>query len=284
VTKLQQAYLLACGVAAFIAAVVLFSLSDLRGAIVGAIVAASSLILIGRATRSSSLHWLVIGLLAVAFLMLGLPLIVVLGTAIALFVLQLLANVIVARNVGRLTLERLADPAVMAGAEELVREFFAEGFRMIGSYRFHTGGKLVILTVMIGPERDRLAVVTDRVWQAVSRFGTRSLLTTNSALSPLPVNVLRQQVVDGGPPEIVRAHDAALMLLGRHSQRPDVFASDDDALEAVHQMEQRAIAFIRNSSVTNALRMETAVPSRVQVLRDDSHSLNRINAWLGAES
>src|SRR5688500_13025026 len=105
---------------------------------------------------------------------------------------------------------------------------------------------------MIGPERDRLAVVTERVWQAVSRFGARSLLTANSALSPLPVNVLRQQVVDGGPSAIVRAHDAALTLLGRHSHRPDVFATDDEALDAVQQMEQRAIAFMRNSSITNA--------------------------------
>lgn len=281
-SKARRAWLIACGLAAFVAAVVLLSLGDRRGAIAGAAVAASSLIFFGRATRSSPRHWLVIGLLAGAFLMLGLPLMVVVGAAIALFILQLVANVVVARTVGRITLAPLADPAVMTGAEELVRQLSSEGFRLIGGYRFHTGGKPVILSVMIGPERDRLAVVTHKVWQAVSRFGTRSLLTTNSALSPLPADVLRQHVVDGGPPEIVRAHDAALTLLGRHSHRPDVFADDTAALEAVQLMEERALAFIRGAPLKTALQMETAGASRAQLLRDDPHSLNRINAWRGA--
>src|SRR5688572_718162 len=153
-SKLQRAFLIACGIAAFIAAIVLLSVGDRRGAIAGAAVAAGSLVLFGRATRSSPQQWLVVGLIAGAFLILGLPLMVVVGAAVALFVLQLVANVLVARKVGRIELERLADPAVMAGADELVRQFLADGFRLIGGYRFSTAGRLVILTVMIGPERD----------------------------------------------------------------------------------------------------------------------------------
>ena len=283
-SKLRQAFLIACGLTAFVAAVVLFSLGDRRGAVAGAAVAASSLIFFGRATRSSPLHWLVIGLLVGAFLMLGLPMMVIIGAAFALFILQLVANVVVARHVGRITLERLAAPAVMEGAEERVRQFSTAGFRVIGGYRFYTRGHLVILTAMIGPERDRLAMVTDRVWQAVSRFGTRSLLTTNSAMSPLPADILRQQVADGGPPEIVRAHNAALTLVERHAGRPEVFASDADALDAVQEVEERALAFIRGATLKTALRMETTGASRAQVLRDDSHSLYRITAWLGAEA
>jgi hypothetical protein len=281
-SKLQRAFLIASGIAAFVAAIVLLSVGDRRGAIAGAAVAAGSLVLFGRATRSSPWQWLVVGLIAGAFLILGLPLMVIVGAAVALFVLQLVANVLVARKVGRIELETLADPAVMAGAEELVRQFLADRFRLIGGYRFSTAGRLVILTVMIGPERDRLAVVTDRVWQTVSRFGTRSLLTTNSALAPVPPEVLRQQVVDGGPPEVARAHNAALALLARHSHEPHVFDTDAEALESVRQMEERALAFIRRASLTAALQMETAGASRAQLLRDDSHSLTRINAWLGA--
>ena len=98
----------------------------------------------------------------------------------------------------------------------------------------------------------------------------------------MPPEVLRQQVVDGGPPEIARAHDAALTLLARHSHKPHVFATDAEALESVRQMEEHALAFIRRASLTTALQMETAGASRAQLLRDDSHSLTRINAWLGA--
>jgi hypothetical protein len=280
--KLQRAFLGASGLVALVAAGVLFHLGDIRGSIAAAAVAASCLMFLGRETLQSPLHRLVIGLLAGGFLMLGLPISVILGAVIALVSLQLVANVVVARHLGGVTLERLADPAVMAGAEELVRQFFTEGFRMIGSYRVHTHGRLVILTVMIGAERDRLAVVTDKVWQTVSLFGSRSLLTTNSALSPLPSNILRQQVVDGRPPAIIRAHDAALTLLGRHSHRPYVFASDHEALEALQEMEERALAFVRGASLTTGLPTPADRTTRAQLLRDDSHSLTRINAWLGA--
>jgi hypothetical protein len=48
-------------------------------------------------------------------------------------------------------------------------------------------------------------------------------------------------------------------------------------------MEERALAFMRGATLKTALQMETAGASRAQVLGDDSQSLHRINAWLGAE-
>ena len=125
-----------------------------------------------------------------------------------------------------------------------VQQFSAEGFRVCGSYRFHTGGRPVVMTVRAGPRSDRVAVVTDKVLYVASRFGRRSVVTTNSAAAPLPADVLRQHVA-GGPVELVRAHDAALTLLDRHSIHPDVFASDAEALQTVREMEERALAFIR---------------------------------------
>lgn len=280
--QLRRAVLLVCMLAALAAAGVLFSLGDPRGAIAAAVVAASCVIFLACATHPSPWHWLVIGLLGGTFLLLGLPIIVVAGAAIALVILQLVVNVVSARKVGQITLERLAEPAVMPGADELVRQFSAEGFHVIGGFRFQIVARPVILTVMIGPDRTRLAVVTDKVWQVVSRFGTRSLLTANSALAPLPADVLRQHVADGSPTGIVRAHDAALTILDRRSLRPDVFASETEALDATQQLEERSIAFIRQASLTTAMRMETAGASGAKLLRDDPHSLRRINAWLGA--
>jgi hypothetical protein len=134
----------------------------------------------------------------------------------------LLLNAVVARNVGRITLERLDDPAVMPGAEEFVQQFSTEGFRIVGSYRFQTIEKLVVLTVMLGPYSDRLALVTDKVLQVSSRFGRRSLVTSSSVVAPVPAEVLRQHVAGDSPVELVRAHDVALTLLDRQSIRPDV--------------------------------------------------------------
>ena len=109
----------------------------------------------------------------------------------------------------------------------------------------------------------------------------RSIITTNSAVSPLPADVLRQHVADG-PAALVRAHDAALTLLARRSIRPDVFANDTEALEAVREMEERALAFIGHVSLRTVLRMETEGASHAGLLGDDARSLSRIDAWMEA--
>lgn len=137
------------------------------------------------------------------------------------------------------------------------------------------------MTVMAGPQSDRLAVVTDKVLQITSRFGSRSLVTTNSAVAPVPADILRQPV-DGGPGDLVRAHGAAVTLLDRHSIHPDVFASDTEALQAVRGMEERALALIKRVSLQTAWRMATEGAAPTRLLGDDPQSLNRINAWIGA--
>ena len=272
---------LAGGLAALAAAGMLLYLGDTRGSIAAVIIAASALIFWRARSGDPRLrrrYWLGIGLLGTAAAILGFSIGIVAGSLAGLFVLQFLLNVAVARKVGRITLEPLDQPLVMAGAEGFVQQFSAEGFRMCGSYRFHTAGKTVVMTVMAGPERDRLAVVTDKVLQITSRFGRRSVVTTNSAVAPIPAEILRQHV-DGGPIDLVRAHGAALTLLEHHSIRPDVFASDTEALHAVREMEERALAFIRNGPLRTALRMETEGASPARLLGDDPQTLSRINAW-----
>ena len=282
---LRRAFLVACGVAAIAASGVLFYLGDTRGSVAAAIVTASVMTFLGFRTSDPNLprrYWLGLGLLGSAMVILGFPIGVVAGSLILLFVLQLLLTFVVAHKVGRITLERLQQPAVMPGAEELVQQFSAEGFRALGAYRFQSGGRLVVLTVMLGPQGDRLAVVTDKVWQVASRFGRRSLLTTNSAVAPVPVDVLRQQVSGGRPAELIRAHDSALTLLAGHSHRPDRFATDTDALHAVQEMEERALAFIGKVALKAAWRIQTAPASQTPLLSHDAHSLSRLHAWISA--
>jgi len=274
---------LVCGLAALVASGTLLYLGDARGSVAAAIVAASALMFwrarIGHPTFRGR-YWLGLGVLGIAMVMLGFPIRVVAGALAVLFALQVLVNAVVARKVGRIRLERLDHPLVMNGAGNFVQQFSAAGFRPCGGYRFHTAGKTVVMTVMAGPQSDRLAVVTDKVLQIASRFGTRSMVTANSAVAPLPPDVLRQHVA-GGPVELVRAHDAALTLLERHSIRPDVFASDTEALHAVREMEERALAFIGQVSLRTALRMETEGASSSRRLDDDAHSSSRIKYWIG---
>ena len=96
------------------------ALGDTRGAIAALIVAASALIVPGVRDGDPKLrrrYWLAFGLLAGAMVLLGLPIGIVAGSLVVLFAVQVLLNAVVARRVGRITLERLDQPAVMAGAE-----------------------------------------------------------------------------------------------------------------------------------------------------------------------
>ena len=280
--NLFRVFLSASAIAALVASGVLLFLGDVRGAVAAAVVAASALIMSTARTtfRSPRLTWLGLGLLGSGLLILGFQIGTVVSWLAGLFVLQLIANAFFARRIGRITFERLDESFVMPGAEALVQEFSEEGFRVIGGYGCHISGKRVLLTVMIGPDRDRLVVVTDRVWYVVSRFGARTLVSGTSGVAPVPPALLRQVITGGRPAELVRAHEAAMTIVSGHSLRPDVFDTDDEALDAVRMHEERAIAFIGQASLRSAVRMETARP--VGLLLSDPDHHNRVEAWIRA--
>lgn len=113
---------LAGGLAALAASGTLLYLGDRRGSIAAAIVAASALIFWKARNgdpRFRRRYWLGLGLLGTAAVILGFPIGVVAGSLAALFALQLLLSAAAARMVGRITLEELAHPVVMAGAEKV---------------------------------------------------------------------------------------------------------------------------------------------------------------------
>jgi hypothetical protein len=282
--KIARTFEIAFGLAAAVASGILLVLGDLRGAIAAGVVAVSVVVLLGgrNIAGSSRRYWLGFGLLAGSYVILGFPLGVVGGGLIALFALHFVANVVMARRVGRLALEPLTDPAVMEGAEDVVRQFVDAGFRAIGAFRFQIGTRPIILTVMIAPERSRLAVVTDKVWQIVSRFGKRSLVTSSSGIAPLSPEVLRQTLDGARPEDLIRAHATALTLIDGRSMRPDTFARDADAIDAVHALETRALRFIREGSLSAGLRMATPAGQRSPRLDEHAGAEDRIDAWLGA--
>jgi len=118
---------------------------------------------------------------------------------------------------------RGAEPAgpneVMPGARDFVADFEVAGFRRLGGFRWALRGRLVIETVLAPVGRDRYTIVTDRVLELASRFGDRTLITTNSGRAPVPADVLRQWVRSGTPSELLRAHEGALDRLAERRLR-----------------------------------------------------------------
>jgi hypothetical protein len=204
-------------------------------------------------------------------------------------VLQLVLNAYRARTLGGLELQPVdVDPsaavsdAVMPGAEPLVQELSSRGFRTIGGHRCRPGGRTIITTVMVGPECDRMALVTDRVWEVASRFDSRWLVTINIATAPLPSDVLRQEVGGGAPSDVARAHQAALELLAGSSLRPDRFSTDAEVLTSALAMERRAIEFVRKASLATSLRMQIQGPPAGMLRGGDRATGRRVDAWLRA--
>jgi hypothetical protein len=265
------------------AAPVLMYMGDTRGA-AGAVSIGlgAALVRVSVASYPSAFpagSWLSLALLGIGLALLGFPVLIVAAGWLALFVVQLMANVSLVRRIRKFTVE--PRPAgVMLGAEDLVRQFSAEGFRIIGAHC--ATGQAAIVTVMIGPGSDQLALVTDRVWEVISWFGGRPLVTINSGIAPMPPDVLRQQIAGGAPRQIVRAHGAALTLLERRALRPDVFTVEGDALEAVLALERRVLDVIATATLRTAVRIEMRIPYHTRPLADDPASQDRITAWLAA--
>ncbi len=167
----------------------------------------------------------------------------------------------------------------MPGAEAYISDFETAGFRRVGGYRWALRGRLVISTVLAPAALDRYAIATDRVLEVASRFGGRSLITTNSGRAPTPAEVLRQ-VVPGGPADLVLAHERALDQLAGRGLRPDRFAGDAELLRYVREVEERALrGGVKVSFMALLLRGAKSGESDRE-LGDDVESEGCVDAWL----
>jgi hypothetical protein len=199
---------------------------------------------------------------------------------VALFIAKVLVNLRLLRNLGRMTVEPQPGVETMPGAVPLAQEFTAAGFEAIGSHRCRPAGLTISVTVMLGSQRDRVALVTDRVWQVASRFGRRWLVTSNSGLSPLPADVMRQEIPEGRPHALVQAHDAALDVLRARGLQPDQLRDPTDALEAARDLERHAIAFLRHCSLQTAVGIEMSTRPSGPPLDSGNSASARIDAWM----
>ena len=142
------------------------------------------------------------------------------------------------------TVFEAAADAVGQGAEGFVDEFVGLGYRQVGALTFRTQGHEIVESIMIGPGGDRYVGVTDAVIAITSRFGSRSLVTRNSALSRMPPDMLDNPLQGGSPEELDAGHSEALALLAPHIQ-PEAVDVDEVTTQAIAE-EKRHIDWVRS--------------------------------------
>lgn len=274
----------AFGLLAVAAAALLAWLGDARGAVAAAVVAAAAFVFRGPGGRPSAASprrgWVGFVALAGGMSLMIASLVPVLVLA-ALFVFKVVMNVRLMRALSRMTVDASASPETMPGADDaLLREFMSAGFTPVASHRCTPLGRPITVTVLLDRRQDRVALVTDRVWQVASQFGRRWLVTTNSGLSPLPADVLRQEIPDGRPQELIDAHHAVLEQLESRGVHADRFENAAHAAHSAREMERHAISFLAHASLLTAVRLEVATRPADPRLDSGSAASHRVDAWL----
>lgn len=272
------------GFIALLGAAILALFGDLRGAF-AAVLAASGAFLSspGTSLGDQNRTWLGLALICggIAILVASFTVAVVLLGLVVL--LRVVATLISVRVVTRARFEPVAAGEVMTGAEQPLAEFTSAGFANIGGHRVQLGSKHIVVAVLLHSDSDRMAFVTDRVWQVTSRYGRRWLVTSNSGLAPLPAAVLRQRLDEGRPADLVLAHARAVGMLRTRGVEPDRFASAADALQAARELEQRAIDFMHRRAARTAMMVGLSSAAEGPLVEGNARSLARIEAWLNAE-
>ena len=184
------------------------------------------------------------------------PLVIVVGTASAVFGSlngQPWVGLLVAFGFASLAGWYLSRPMVAAssvkpaegvdaGAQQDVDAFVTMGYSLAGTISFEVARtKTVRANLMIGPGGDRYAVVTDLVLVIISVFGSKTLVSRNSAMASLLPSALANDLQGASAGELARSHQAALDLLAEHGLTPDRI--DTSSLVETHmEREKQSIA------------------------------------------
>jgi hypothetical protein len=237
----------------------------------------------GYPTAFPAREWIALFFIAGGLAVIGAYIVAVLVLVVTL-VLQVGMGRIVAHGMGDVEFEPVGPDDVMPQALATVAEFEAAGFRRIGGYRMRLPlrRKMTTATVLAWPGGDRWATVTDRVWEIVSRFGERWLVTTSSGVAPVPAAIVRQALPRARPAELLAAHDAALQLIAASGLEPDRFESDAAVLDAVRVHEEGGLRFASDTGMKTTLAIETRRGAEDPALGEDERSRRRIDAWLAA--
>jgi hypothetical protein len=285
--SVTRAALVFFGVTLFALAVGFAALGEPRFALSCALLSAGALLMAtwawGYPTAFPVRQWVALGILAVGLVVAGLVWVAVAFVAV-LVLINLASSGLVLRRLERVEFEETGADAVTAAARPVVVEFESEGFQRVGGYRARIPliRKVVTAMVLRSSEGDCFAVVTDRVWEVVSRYGSRWLITTSSGLVPLPGHMLRQALPRGRPADLVQAHRDGVSVLEGRGLEADQLA-DDDVLGAARALEGQAVAHAAQAPLRRAASIETRRASDDPTLAGDDNSPRRIDDWLAAD-
>jgi hypothetical protein len=111
--------------------------------------------------------------------------------------------------------------SVMEGAHSYVAELIESGWRQAGAYCFDSPRVPVTVSVLVHPDLDRHAEITDMVFSIESRFQESLILISNSSgRAGLPPSYLTNDVAGASPAELADAHQSALDILAGHDLAP----------------------------------------------------------------
>jgi hypothetical protein len=223
----------------------------------------------------SPMLWIAIGTIVVVLLILD-PGALTITLAIGTAVLFWLRGRKQSTPIDASTLRPVAPEAVMPGAEEYVGRLTDRGWRQAGAYEFDALTSAVIASVLVHPDLDRHAEITDMVFAIESRFeGSLILLTISSGRTRLPPNYLANDVLGASPDELADSHQRALDLLAGFGVTPLEVAEHTIVSEAMASEVETIEWSIRNPS-GGLFNFGAGVGE----LDDSPDSRERIEAWL----
>jgi len=169
----------------------------------------------------SPLLWIGIAAMISALLVLD-PGVVSVTLAIAAAVLFWMRGRKQSSPVDPATLRPVEPDSVMPSAQAFVTELIEAGWRQAGAYAFGSRKTEVTVSVLVHPDLDRHAEITDMVFSIESRFpNSRILITNSSGRAVLPLSYLTNDVLGATPAELAEAHQHALDILGGFDLEPE---------------------------------------------------------------
>jgi len=166
--------------------------------------------------------------------------------------------------------------SVMPGAEAFVTELLDADWRQAGAYAFDSQKTTVTVSVLVHPDLDRHAEITDMVFSIESRFqASRILITNSSGRAGLPPNYLTNDVFGATPAELAEAHQHALEILGGFELEPEHVLEHTIVSEAMAS-EMETIEWSRENPSGGLFNFGGGHGA----LDDSPSSKARIEAWL----
>ncbi len=173
-----------------------------------------------------------------------------------------------------------ASDAVMPGAERFVTQLTERGWRQAGAYAFDSKRASVTASVLVHPDLDRYADITDMVFGIESRFeGSRMLITLNTGHGSLPPNYLGNGLVGASPAELADAHQQALDIIATFDVAP-LHINEKTVVSEALASEVETIQWSKQNPPGGLFNFGRGVG----LLDESPEATERIQAWLAFES